>query len=118
MTDLKFSSIREALHFRMTVSEDHYFDVEYFDVLLDLCLKDFKSTMDFVSNEITDEELYYFNEIVQFILEKDPNMDFLTRYKDRVNLVKNEEERAELLEDIKDYYGYFPPEIQQSLKKC
>ena len=45
-------------------------------------------------------------------------MDFLTRYKDRVNLVKNEEERAELLEDIKDYYGYFPPEIQQSLKKC
>ena len=36
MTDLKFSSIREALHFRMTVSEDHYFDV-----LLDLCLKCF-----------------------------------------------------------------------------
>ena len=52
MTDLKFSSIREALHFRMTVSEDHYFDVEYFDVLLDLCIKDFMSTIDFVSNEI------------------------------------------------------------------
>ena len=42
MVNLKFSSIREALHFRMTVSEDHYFDVEYFEVLLDLCLKDFR----------------------------------------------------------------------------
>ena len=37
MVNLKFSSIREALHFRMTVSEDHFFVEEYWDAAADCC---------------------------------------------------------------------------------
>ena len=61
MIDFKFSSIREFLHFRMTESEDRYIDEDYWNALVDFCLKHKHETIDFICNIATDEELYWFD---------------------------------------------------------
>ena len=110
MTDLKFSSIGEALHFRMTVSEDHFFVEEYWDAAADCCLKDLKATEDFVANEITDEEMYLFGEVADTILEKKLDRQFYDVYKERVLKVKDEYVKSNCLIDLKHCKDYFPPE--------
>ncbi|MCI6450349.1 MAG: hypothetical protein MSA18_07565 [Succinivibrio sp.] len=45
----------------MTEPEEHYIDDDYWNVLVDFCLKHKDETIDFICNIATDEELYWFD---------------------------------------------------------
>lgn len=60
----------------------------------------------FIKEECTDEELYWLSEVFEEIVEKSHSTDFLRAVRERAQLVKNAEWRADILSEVKDAEAY------------
>lgn len=64
---MHFDSLHEALQFRIHTSEDKYWYVQFWDVLIKMASSDIDTTIEFINSECTDEELFWFAEVFEEI---------------------------------------------------
>lgn len=95
-----FNELREILNYRMTENPDNYFTDTLWEQEVGLVCADMEKTIRFIQIECTDEELWWFCEVLDDIVEKTRSDKILNCVRERAVSVKNKEWKAQIIEDI------------------
>jgi hypothetical protein len=101
-----FKKLHMLINERRTEPGAYYYPDPWWEKEVDAIVSDLKTAMSFIRNECSDEELYWLAEVFDDVMAKTRSLDFLNCIRQRVQMVKDNERRAELLEDIKTAAEY------------
>ena len=101
-----FKKLHMLINERCTEPGAYYYPDPWWEKEVDAIVGDLDTAMAFIQNECSDEELYWLAEVFDDVMEKTGSLAFLNCIRQRVQMVKDDERRAELLEDIKTAAEY------------
>ena len=100
------TKLQKALHLRMYGNPDNYYEESIWKEEIDAICMDLPATIRFILSDCSDEEFQWLSEVFDDIMEKTRSLDFLNCIRQRVRMVKDDERRTELQEDIKTAAEY------------
>ena len=105
------TKLQKALHLRMYGNPDDYYEESLWKEEIDAICMDIPAGIRFILSDCSDEEFQWLSEVFDDVMEKTRNVDFLNCIRQRVQMVKDDGRKAELLEDIKSAEEYIdePP---------
>ena len=87
---IKFDTLKEAAHFRITESEDNYWIEDYWKAAIKLFANDVAATIMFLQNDCDDEELYFLSEIFEEIVGQTQSKELVSVLRSRLAKVTPE----------------------------
>ena len=108
-----FKKLHALINERCTEPGAYYFPDPWWEKEVDAIVSDLETAMSFIRNECSDEELYWLSEVFDDVMEKTRNPEFLNCIRQRVQTVKDDSRRAELLEDIQTAAEYIDEPTQE-----
>ena len=109
-----FKELHELINERCSEPSAYYYPDPWWKKEVDAIVDDLETAMAFIQHECSDEELYWLAEVFDDVMEKTRSSDFLNCIRQRIQMVKDDGKRAELLEDIKTAEEYVhEPEKEQ-----
>ena len=100
------TKLQKALHLRMYGNPDDYYEESVWKEEIDTICEDLPAAIRFILSGCSDEEIQWLSEVFDDVMEKTRSLDFLNCIRQRVQAVKDDGRRAELLEDIKTAEEY------------
>lgn len=100
------TKLQKALHLRMYGNPDDYYEESVWKEEIDAICEDLPAAIRFILSGCSDEEIQWLSEVFDDVMEKTRSLDFLNCIRQRVQAVKDDGRRAELLEDIKTAEEY------------
>lgn len=100
------AKLKDALRLRMHGNPDEYCEESVWKEEVDAICEDIPAVINFILSECTDEELRWLSEVFDDVMDKTLSVDFLNCLRQRIQMVVDDELRAELLEDIKTAAEY------------
>ena len=103
-----FETMKDAVQFRITESEEHYFYEDYVKKAVKIFTADITATIEYIRNECTDEEFYWLSEIFEEIARKSQSMEFIDTLSDRLSRVVRDEynQQAFISKHMRTYVDY------------
>ena len=101
-----FHPLHQVIHERMTNPNANYYEIPWWEAEIKQFTANIQESIQFIENECSDEEFYWLAEVFDDIMEKTRSVDFLNCIRRRVQMVKDDGRKAELLEDIKTAEEY------------
>ena len=93
--------LRKLLFMRIHDDPDDYYYVTVWEKEVAAVCEDLTAIISFVENECTDEELYWFGEVFEDIMEKTLRKKFLDCVRRRAEKVTDPEYKKALLDDLR-----------------
>ena len=103
-----FETMEEAVQFRITESEEHYFFEDYIKKAAKVFTSDITATIEYIRNECTDEEFFWLSEMFEEIARKSQSMEFIDTLRERLSrVVKDEYNQQAFINDyMRTYVDY------------
>ena len=101
-----FQKLHDVISERRTTPGAQYYPDPWWEREIDAALDDLDSTIQFIDAECSDEELYWFAEVFDDIMEKTRSTKFLDCFRRRVQRVENPDWKTTLLEDVRTASEY------------
>ncbi len=105
---MKFTTLKEAVKFRITEDKDNYWINDYWEAALEIFSKNIDETIDFFKNDCTDEELFWISEIFEELIAKTQSRKLLDVLRTRLNDVTENKynQNAFETEHMRKYVDY------------
>ena len=84
---IKFNTLKEAAHFRITENEDNYWIEDYWKAAIKIFTDDVVATIMFLQNDCDDEELYVLSELFEEIVEQTQSKELVSVLRSRLTKV-------------------------------
>ncbi len=107
------AKLQKVLHLRMYGNPDDYYEESIWKEEIDAICEDLSAAIHFILCDCSDEELQWLSEVFDDVMEKTRSLDFLHCIRQRVQRVKDDGRKAELLEDIKTAEEYIDEPAQE-----
>ena len=103
-----FETMEEAVQFRITESEEHYFFEDYIKKAAKVFTSDITATIEYIRNECTDEEFFWLSEMFEEIARKSQSMEFIDTLRERLSKVVRDEynQKAFINDYMRTYVDY------------
>lgn len=102
----RFDALHAAIHARRTEAGAYYYPDPWWDQEINAITADMTAAIDFVDTDCSDEELYWLSEIIDDVMDKTRNAEFLNCLRRRVQTVQNPQWRQAIQEDIETASAY------------
>ena len=96
----RFERLHSLINERRTEPGAYYYPDPWWEKEVDAIVTDLDTAIEFITNECSDEELYWLAEVFDDIMEKTRSTEFLDSLRHRVQSVENPEWKQSILEDI------------------
>ena len=100
-----FESLKECLRYRINEDEDNYYYVTLWEEEVRLACSDINSTIEYIKNDCTDEELWWFGEVMEDVIRQSNSSVLVEVLTERGKRVADDQKRADILEDISTASG-------------
>jgi hypothetical protein len=101
-----FSEFHNVIRDRLSSSGAYYYADLWWDREVQVFIKNMDSSIAFILQDCTDEELFWLGEVYDDIAEKTHSEAFIHALRERVKRVENETWKNEILEDIRTAAAY------------
>lgn len=108
------TKLQKALHLRMHGNPDDYYEESVWKEETDAICMDIPAAIHFILHDCSDEEFQWLSEVFDDVMEKTRSLDFLNCIRQRVQRIKDDGKRAELLEDMKTAEEYIDEAARES----
>lgn len=78
----------------------YYYPDPWWEKEVDAIVADHETAIEFITNECSDEELYWLAEVFDDVMDKTRSIEFLNRLRQRAQSVENPEWMQSILKDI------------------
>ena len=96
----KYMKLRSLIIARRTEPGAYYFPDPWWEKEVDAIVTDLETAIEFITNECSDEELYWLAEVFDDVMDKTRSIEFLNSLRQRAQSVENPEWKQSILEDI------------------
>ena len=103
---IDFTPFHEVINERATNPNAFYFADPWWDAEIKQFTLDVDTSIQFIREECTDEELWWLGEIFDDLIEATRSAELLNVIRERVKLVSNAEWKKDILEDIRTAAEY------------
>lgn len=102
----RFERLHSLINERRTEPGAYYYPDPWWEKEVDAIVTDLDTAIEFITNECSDEELYWLAEVFDDIMDKTRSIEFLNSLRQRVQSVVNPEWKQSILEDIRTASEY------------
>ncbi|MDO4179006.1 MAG: hypothetical protein Q4D21_07440 [Phascolarctobacterium sp.] len=103
---IDFKIFHEVIRERIENPNAFYYAVPWWKKEIDVFSENLQVTIAFIETECSDEELYWFGEVLEDIVELTQSRELWKAFSKRANLVKNEEIKKSVMEDLVNSEAY------------
>lgn len=82
------------------LDEENYYYVECWEKAIEVLTSDIEDTKEFIIHKCDDDTLYWISEVFEEVIEKTQNKELVEIFKERANIVQNEEYKKSILYEV------------------